>query len=386
MSDGAIPAGAVRERINPRRAAPAHPLSKSPWPWNDRSGRFSRLKSVALLLQLAPAAWITFALLTHRLGARPVHEANHETGLWMVRFLLVTMMITPARAIFNWHRLVLIRRQVGLTALFYGLAHVLLYAWDENWNGVKVAMEILDRFYLEVGFVALVGLAVLGVTSTDRALRRLGHGWKRLHRTIHLIVLLGLFHFFLQAKADVSEATLMAGLFVWAMAWRLLPSGPDREPLPILGLSVFAGLATAAIEFAWYGLATRIDPVRALKLELNVAYGPHPAGQVLLVCLCLTVAASLFWASHRERLRRSAGFDVALYGGGALIAAALAFAFNLTDDWLPEDWMFWQAAACFVPALALLGLLRRVLPRGRLVLDVICAVVLLLPIVAGFAV
>ena len=385
MSDAA-PVGPVRERVNPRRAAPTHSLHKSPWPWNDRSGRFSTLKAVALLLQVAPAAWIAFALFTRRLGARPILEANHETGLWMVRFLLATMTVTPARAIFNWHRLVLIRRQLGLTALFYGLAHVTLYAWDENWSGVKVAMEILQRFYLEVGFVALVGMAVLGVTSTDRALRRLGHGWKRLHQTTYLIVALGLFHFFLQSKADVAQATLMAGLFIWVLAWRLLPSGPDREPLPMLGLSMFACLMTAAVEYAWYGLATRIAPIRALRMELNISYGPHPAGQVLLVGLCLTIATALFWANHRERLRRSIGYDVALYGGGALMAACLAFAFSLTDDWLPDDWTFWQAAGCFVVALAMLGLLRRVLSRGRLVLDVLCAVALLLPIVAGLAV
>ncbi len=374
---------AIRERVNPRRTPPKHALAKSPWPWFDRSGRFSALKTVALALQVAPAAYIAIAFLAGRLGPRPILEANHQTGLWMIRLLLLTMMITPARAIFNWHRLVLIRRQVGLAALFYGVAHLVLYAWDQKWNAVTVAMEILQRFYLEVGFVALVGLAVLGVTSTDQALRRLGHQWKRLHQLIYLIGVLSLFHYFLQSKANVGEATLMAGLFVWAVGWRLLPSGPDRSPLPILGLAVAAGLATLMLECAWYGLATRIDPMRALAAEFDLSYGPHPAGQVLLLCLCIALATALFWANHRERLRQSAGFDVALYGGGALMAVALAFAFNLTDDWLPDELPFWQAAAGFVAALALLGLLRRVLPRGRRVLDVACGVVLALPIVAG---
>ncbi len=330
--------------------------------------------------------WIVVALATNRLGARPILEAIHQTGLWSMRFLLITLMASPARAIFNWHRLLLIRRQLGLTALFYAVAHVVLYAWDQNWVAMKVATEILQRFYLEVGFVALVGLAVLGATSTDRALRRLGHAWKRLHQLTYILAALALFHFFLQSKANVAAATVMAGLFVWAMAWRMLPSGPDREPLPIFALALLAGLLTAAIEFAWYGLATRIAPMRALAAELDVAYGPHPAGQVLLACLSIAVAATLFWARHRERLRHTVAFDVALYAGGGLISAALAFAFGLTDDWLPDDWEFWQAAGAFVLAMAALGLLRRWLPRGRHALDAACAAILLLPIVVGIAI
>ena len=284
-----------------------------------------------LILEIMPAVWITFALSTDRLGARPVLEANHETGLWAVRFLMLTLLATPARAIFNWHRLVLVRRQLGLTALLYTLAHVVLYAWDEKWNLTTVASEILQRFYLEIGFVALVGLAVLGVTSTDRALRTLGHAWKRVHRLIYFIAILGLFHFFLQSKVDVSEPTIFAGLFIWLMGWRLLPSGPDRQPLPVLGLGVAAALLTAVVEYAWYGLATKVNPLRVLSAETNLDYGPHPAGQVFLVGLCMAVATALFWASHREKLRRTIWFDVALYGGGAVIVSAVLYAFNLTD-------------------------------------------------------
>lgn len=373
----------VRERVNPRRARPTHPMQKTPWPWHDRSGRFSWLKTAVLLLEVAPALWIGFALLTNRFGARPITEAIHETGLWSLRFLLLTLMASPARAIFNWHRLVLVRRQLGLTALFYGLAHVVLYAWDEKWNFHTVAMEILSRFYLEVGFVALVGLALLAVTSTDRALRKLGHAWKRIHRIVYGLGILALFHYFLQSKADVSEATLMAGLFIWMMGWRLMPSGPDRQPLPVLGLGIAAAVLAAGVEYAWYALATHANALRVLQAETDIAYGPHPAGQVLLVSLCFAIATALFWAAHRERLRRSIGFDVALYSGSATIVAAVLYAFNLTDAWLPDDWQIWQAAAALIAAGILLGLLRGVLPRRHLVLDLVCAAAVLVPVVAG---
>ncbi len=79
--------------------------------------------------------------------------------------------------------------------------------------------------------------------------------------------MLGLFHYFLQSKADVSRADLMAGLFIWLMGWRLLPSGPDRQPLPVLALGVRAAVLTAVVEYAWYGLATKVDPLRVLSAE-----------------------------------------------------------------------------------------------------------------------
>ena len=107
-------------------------MQKTPWPWHDRSGRLSWLKSAVLVLECAPAVWVAFALLTHQFGARPVTEAIHQTGLWAVRFLLLSLMVSPARAIFNWHRLVLVRRQLGLTALFYAL-------------GASGAVHALDR-------------------------------------------------------------------------------------------------------------------------------------------------------------------------------------------------------------------------------------------------
>lgn len=361
-------------------------MQKTPWPWHDRSGRVSWLKTAVLALEVAPALWLGFELLTHQLGARPMMEANHQTGLWALRFLLLSLMASPARAIFNWHRLVLVRRQLGLTALFYGLAHLAFYAADSNWKMATVAMEILGRFYLEIGFVALVGLAVLGVTSNDRALRQLGLAWKRLHRVVYALTILGVLHFFLQTKANVAEPTLMAGLFLWMMGWRLLPAGPDRQPWPVLGLGVATAVLTAGVEYAWYGLATRIDPLRPIKAEFDLGYGPHPAGQVLLVGLCLAVATGLFWAQHRDWLRQTLGFNVALYAGGAAIVVALVYAFNLTDGWLPDDWAFWQVAAGFVAVAALLGGVRRVVPRHRRWLDVACGIALALPLVTGLAV
>ena len=354
----------VRDR--PRRPVPPSA------PWRDRSGRFSPLKAATLALAVAPGVWLAANWAAGALGPRPVTEVIHGTGLWAIRFLLISLLVTPLRTLFNWPRIMLARRMLGLTALGYALAHLVLFADDQKWKWLTVASEIALRFYLTIGFAALLGLVALGVTSTDGWQRRLGARWKRLHRIAYGIGVLAVFHFFLQSKADVSEASLMAGLFVWLIAWRMLPAGPDRQPLPVLGLAAAAAALTAGIEYAWFALGTRIPPLRVITAELNIgSYGLHPAGQVLVVGLCMAAAAALAWAQQRARWRETAGFNVALYVAGAAIASVMIFAFGLGID---SDAPTWIAPAVWLGLLALLGLARWRLPgQQRAPLDILAA-------------
>ena len=374
MSGVTAPSG--RTRVAPRRSV---------WPWDDKAGRFSWLKAAALVIEMAPALYLAGMWAAGAMGPRPVTAVIHGTGLWTVRFLLLSLLVSPVRALFPWPRIVLIRRQLGLTALFYALAHLVLYALDQNWALLHVVSEIALRFYLTIGFVALLGLVALGVTSTDGMLRRMGRRWKQLHRLAYAIGVLGLFHFFLQSKADVSQATVMAGIFFWLLGWRLLPAGADRSPGPMLGLAVAATILTAAAEFVWFALGTKIPPLRPLTAELDWSFGPHPAGQVLILGLCMALATALSWAGQRERWHALWLYDAALYAGAAAIAAAIAYAFALTDAWLPDDWSFDRVAAAFILCAALFGVLRRFWPRGRLVLDGFGVVCLLAPLVAGLS-
>lgn len=252
-------------------------------PWNDRAGRFSALRAAALVLVLAPALLLGAEAVTGGLGAKPLTEAIHTTGDWAIRLLLVTLAITPLRRIAGWNRLIIVRRLIGLAAFGYALAHLVLYAADEAWNLPLVASEIVSHIYLAIGFVALAGLAALAATSTDAAIRRMGRGWHRLHRITYVLAALAILHFFLQSKIDASEATLMMGLWLLTMGWRLAHRlGLSlRSPVVLAGTAIAAALATALLEATWYGLATGVPWQVMLALNLGVTPTVRPAVWVL---------------------------------------------------------------------------------------------------------
>jgi sulfoxide reductase heme-binding subunit YedZ len=237
--------------------------------WTDRAGRFSLLKSVTLAVAVAPGLWVAIAWATDNLGSKPVTEAIHEIGEWAIRFLIATLAITPARRVYNWGKLIIIRRMLGVTTMIYALIHLSLYIFQQHFDLWFVTKEIALRFYLTIGFVALLGLIALGWTSTDGWVKRLGRRWNTLHKAVYAIAALGLFHYALQLKIDVTRAVLLAGLFVWLMAYRFM----DRRRWPInfatlATLSIFAGVATAGIEAAWYALGTGVSPLQVLSTNL----------------------------------------------------------------------------------------------------------------------
>jgi sulfoxide reductase heme-binding subunit YedZ len=167
-----------------------------------------------------------------------------------------------------------------------------------------VVSEIVHRFYLTIGFIALTGLSVLGATSTDAAVRRMGRRWKQLHRVLYLIAALALLHYFIQSKANVSEAVMFAGFYVWLMAWRAVPAAWQRKLVTLAALSVVAAIATAWIEFAWYALATGINPWRILAANEGIRFGLRPAHWVAVVGagVVLLAATMRLWRSSSARL------------------------------------------------------------------------------------
>lgn len=259
-------------------------------PWTDRAGKFSPLKTAVFAGLCLPALWLIWRATSGTstgtaslLGPRPVTEAIHQTGDWAIRFLWLSLAVTPLRRIANWPKLIVIRRMVGVAALVYALSHFTLYTLDLKFDLARVASEIVLRFYLTIGFVALLGLATLGATSTDSAIRRLGSRWGSLHRIVYVIALLAGFHFFIQSKADVYEPTLMAGWLLLMMLYRLAHARGFELTSPwVLGtIAVLAALGTVAIEYAWYALATGVPPGRVLAANLQFAHSIRPAWWVL---------------------------------------------------------------------------------------------------------
>lgn len=275
-------------------------------PFTDRARRFSWLKTLTLAGLAAPAIYLAYRYWTFDLGPLPIKEALLQCGLWTVRFLVVALALTPAQRILNWPKLALVRRMVGVGAFSYAALHFTLYIVNSKFDLGFVAAEIVLRFYLTIGFVALFGFSLLAATSTDWAVRKLGKRWKQLHRIVYGIAALGLLHFFLQSKIDVSEATLMAGFFFTLMIYRAIIRWRMPLSAPVLALSAAAGgLATAIAEFAWYGSMTGVDPWRIAAANLMLAYGLRPAVIVLLAGLgvALIPLAKAIWTKLASQAR-----------------------------------------------------------------------------------
>ncbi len=362
-----------------------HPHPMAEWaPWTDRRGRLHPLRAMVFTLLLLPAAWLAARWPLDMLGARPLHAAIHSTGYWAAWIFMASLIVSPAKTMLGNPNLVVVRRMVGVAAACYAGVHLVLYAADQSWKLSVIATEILVRAYLTIGFVALLGLAALAVTSTDGWVKRLGRNWKRLHKLAYGFAVLALIHFFLQSKADVSQATVAAGVFAWAMIWRVLPAGRDRGPAPLIGLALAAALAALASEWAWYRFGTHVDPLRVVRGEADVSFGLHPAGLVLLLGLLAAGLAELHGLAQ-TRFGAGPGFAVLVYALGGLAGwgAGLALGWSM-EDLLPEGTSVGAPTAASVLLFALLGLARYRLRAvwQRHLLDALWAGAALLPVLA----
>jgi methionine sulfoxide reductase heme-binding subunit len=258
-------------------------------PIYDRQGNLSWLKAVALLLLVAPAAWLVGRSLAGDLGALPIMEAIHVSGEWALRFLVLTLALTPLQRIFSWPKLALVRRMIGVASFAYGAIHLALFIANSKFNVVFVASEIIQRFYLLIGFVALLGLTVLASTSTDAAISRMGQTWKQLHKLIYVIASLALVHAAIQYKVDSTPAFLLAGFFALLMIYRLLISRRwVASNAALFFAAIAASILTASAEFAWYALTSGVNPWRILQANLAIHFGLRPALIVLLTGFTVT--------------------------------------------------------------------------------------------------
>lgn len=265
------------------------------FPWNDRRGRFSALRLAACLLAAAPAVWTGYQAVTAGLGPRPYEAATHETGLWTLRLLLITLALTPLRRITGWARLAGIRRFLGLTVFTYAALHLTLYIGDQDWNVGQASSEILNRIYLTIGFITVAGLTLLAATSNDAAIRRLKLRWHQLHRVVYGLAALGILHFFMQSKLEATEAAMMMGFWLLLMGYRLAHrlgarlNAPLAGPIALAAVALLTAIATAALEATWYGVATGIPWQAVLNANLTLTAAPRPAFITLAVGLTIAL-------------------------------------------------------------------------------------------------
>jgi len=262
------------------------------WPWFDRTGRFSALRAFTFALVAAPALWLAAEAIMGWLGPRPGTEAIHQSGLWAIRFLALTLTITPLRAATRASKLIGVRRMLGVSVFAYAALHLSLYILDQHFALLHVASEIVLRIYLAIGFVTLIILSALAATSTDRMIKRLGpEKWGRLHRWAYAAAGLGTIHFFMQSKLDVSEPIMMGGIFAFLLADRLLLRY-IKDPASWMTAVLAAGVSMAAalFEAAWYALAKGAPFDYVLAANFDFSFAIHPAWYVLAAGLTLAAA------------------------------------------------------------------------------------------------
>jgi methionine sulfoxide reductase heme-binding subunit len=183
------------------------------------------VKPALFALCLLPFAWLLYGAVANTLGANPAEALIRKTGDWTLRFLCITLAVTPVRTWFKLPALARLRRMLGLFAFFYVVLHFLSYAWlDMGFDLDAIVRDIPKRPFALVGFLGFLLMLPLAATSFNRAIKALGaRRWQTLHKAVYAIVLLGLLHFFWMrsAKNNFAEVAVYAAVIALLLGWRL---------------------------------------------------------------------------------------------------------------------------------------------------------------------
>ena len=193
-------------------------------------------KIVVFLVCLVPLGMLGWRALHSDLGANPLEVITHTTGDWTLRFLVMTLAVTPLRQITKQYWLIKFRRMLGLFAFFYGLLHLTTYLWfDKFFDGKEIVKDIGKRPFITVGFTALVIMLPLALTSTAGMIRRLGKKWQTLHRLVYASAIAGVIHYYWLVKADVRKpvfyGVLVGVLLLYRVAVWVKPRIRTKAPV-----------------------------------------------------------------------------------------------------------------------------------------------------------
>jgi sulfoxide reductase heme-binding subunit YedZ len=182
-------------------------------------------KPLLFALALGPFAWLFYGAVANTLGANPAEALIRSTGDWTLRFLCITLAVTPLRQTTGWHALARLRRMLGLFAFFYGCLHFLAFAWlDMGLDLAAIVKDIAKRPFILMGTAALLSMLPLAATSFNRAIKALGAArWQALHRSVYATVLMGLVHFFWMraGKNNFGEVAVYAAVIALLLGWRV---------------------------------------------------------------------------------------------------------------------------------------------------------------------
>ena len=206
------------------------------------------VKPLVFVASLGPVAWLVWAALTGNLSPNPLSDLTNETGVWTLRFVCITLAITPLRRLTGWNAAIRFRRMTGLFAFFYGTLHFLTYVIADRFAGLdfpdgivalstlrnlvkSVGEDIYKRPFITVGFTAWSSMVPLALTSTAGWIRRLGgRRWNRLHRLVYLTGAAGVLHYWWLVKSDVRRpltyGVVVGVLLAFRLYWsRMHPKG-----------------------------------------------------------------------------------------------------------------------------------------------------------------
>jgi methionine sulfoxide reductase heme-binding subunit len=180
-------------------------------------------KAVVFALGLAPLASLLWKGFSGGLGANPIEYITHATGDWTLRFLLITLAVTPLRKLAGRPELVRFRRMLGLFAFFYGCLHLVTWVWLDKFFDVHEMMaDVVKRRFITVGMAGLVLMVPLAITSTRGWIARLGGKlWQRVHRLVYFSAALGVIHYYWLVKSDIRLPALYGGILALLMAYRV---------------------------------------------------------------------------------------------------------------------------------------------------------------------
>lgn len=182
------------------------------------------LKPLVFAAALVPFALMSWGAWQDDLGANPLETVTHGTGDWALRFLLITLAMTPLRRLLRSNWPISLRRMLGLFTFFYASLHFLVWlVLDQEMLWQNILADIVKRPYVTVGFLAWLFLVPLALTSTKGMIRRLGRNWSRLHRLVYPIALLGVLHYLWLVKADLLEPLIYAAILGLLLVARIRP-------------------------------------------------------------------------------------------------------------------------------------------------------------------